>query len=89
MTPFAPEQYVILLLVFLLGLFAGMYLLAGGKWKRRYRELEAQHREELRHRDAIAADRTEARAEAIASDRDARVGAYEGQPVRRRRWWRP
>jgi hypothetical protein len=87
-TPFAPEQYIILLLVFLLGLFAGMYLLAGGKWKRRYRELEAQHREELRHRDAIAADRTEARAEAIAAERGATAGAYEG-PVRRRRWWRP
>ena len=46
MTPFATDQWVILLLVFLLGLFCGLYLLAGGKWKRRYRE-EVRRREEL------------------------------------------
>jgi hypothetical protein len=71
LTPFAPDQWVFLVLAFLLGLFAGMYLLAGGKWKRRYRELEARHREELRHRDAVAADRTHAQAEAIAARTDA------------------
>ncbi len=46
MTPFAPDQYIILALVFLLGLFLGMYLLAGGKWKRRYKE-EARLRADL------------------------------------------
>ena len=46
MTPFASDQYIILGLVFLLGLVLGMYLLAGGKWKRRYRE-EARLRAEL------------------------------------------
>jgi hypothetical protein len=45
-TPFASDQYVILLLVFVLGLVLGMYLLAGSKWKRRYRE-EARLRAEL------------------------------------------
>jgi hypothetical protein len=45
-TPFAPDQYIILALVFLLGLFLGMYLLAGGKWKRRYKE-EARLRADL------------------------------------------
>ena len=46
MTPFAPDQYIILALVFALGLVLGMYLLAGGKWKRRYRE-EVARREAL------------------------------------------
>jgi hypothetical protein len=46
MTPFSPDQYIILALVFVLGLVLGMYLLAGGKWKRRYKE-EARIRAEL------------------------------------------
>jgi hypothetical protein len=33
-------------LMFLLGLFLGMFLMAGGKWKRRYRE-EVRRRELL------------------------------------------
>ncbi len=36
--PFLPEQYVIIVLVFVLGLVLGMFLFSGGKWKRRYRE---------------------------------------------------
>jgi hypothetical protein len=35
-----------LALLFLLGLFFGMFLAAGGKWKRRYRD-EVRRREEL------------------------------------------
>ena len=46
MTPFAPDQWLVLLLVFVLGLLVGMFLMAGSKWKRRYRE-EAAAREEL------------------------------------------
>ncbi len=46
MTPFDTDQWVILILVFLLGLFLGGYLLAGTKWKRRYRE-EVARREAL------------------------------------------
>ncbi|CAA9522609.1 MAG: hypothetical protein AVDCRST_MAG23-335 [uncultured Sphingosinicella sp.] len=46
MTPFAPDQYIILALVFVLGLVLGMYLLSGGKWKRRYKD-EVRRREEL------------------------------------------
>ena len=46
MPPFLPEQYIILALVFVLWLVLGMYLFAGGKWKRRYRE-EARLRAEL------------------------------------------
>ena len=46
MTPFASDQYIILALVFVLGLVLGMYLLAGGKWKHRYKE-EARLRADL------------------------------------------
>jgi outer membrane murein-binding lipoprotein Lpp len=50
-TLFAPEQWLVVALVFVLGLVLGMALMAGGKWKRRYREertradeLEAENR---------------------------------------------
>ena len=55
MTPFTVDQWVILLLVFVLGLLIGMWLAAGGKWKRRYKE-EVARREALerehKHREA-------------------------------------
>jgi hypothetical protein len=89
-TPFAPDQWVILLLVFLLGLFVGMYFLAGGKWKRRYREQEALHREELRRREAAEAERRHADASAIAARaRDDRVPPPAEPPPPRpaRRWF--
>jgi outer membrane murein-binding lipoprotein Lpp len=70
---FAPEQWLIVGLIFLLGVVVGMALMAGGKWKGRYREeraradaLEAENRrlqkdsaemDSLRH----AAARDEAR----------------------------
>ena len=65
MTPFAPDQYIILGLVLVLGLVLGMYLLAGGKWKRRYRD-EVRRREALEienrrleklHANALPVDR--------------------------------
>ncbi len=49
MTPFASDQYIILALIFVLGLVLGMYLLAGGKWKRRYKD-------EVRRREALEAE---------------------------------
>jgi len=45
-TAFTLDQWVILALIFLFGLVLGMTFMAGGKWKRRYRE-EARLREEL------------------------------------------
>ena len=39
---FTADQWVIVGLVFLLGLVIGMALMAGGKWKRRYREERAR-----------------------------------------------
>ena len=57
MTPFTTDQWVILILVFVLGLLIGMWLAAGGKWKRRYREevarREAFEREEIARREAL------------------------------------
>jgi len=46
MAGFTPDQWLLLLLVFVLGLVLGMALLASPKWKRRYRE-EVAKREEL------------------------------------------
>ena len=42
MTLFTPDQWLIVALIFLLGLVLGAALMAGGKWKRRYREERAR-----------------------------------------------
>jgi uncharacterized protein HemX len=60
-TPFAPDQYVMLALLFVLGLVLGMYLFAGGKWKRRYRE-------EARLRADLEAENARLRKEAAEAD---------------------
>ena len=51
MPAFTADQWIVVALVFLLGLVVGMALMAGGKWKRRYKEerrradeLEAENR---------------------------------------------
>lgn len=58
MVSFTTDQWVIIGLVFLLGLLLGMFLTAGGrrKWKRRYyderkrcQELEHEHRAREEH----------------------------------------
>jgi hypothetical protein len=41
-TFFTPDQWVIVALVFLLGIVLGMALMANGKWKGRYREERAR-----------------------------------------------
>ena len=46
MPAFTMDQWLIVALVFLLGLIVGMAMMAGGKWKRRYKE-EVRRREEL------------------------------------------
>ncbi|WP_106639048.1 LapA family protein [Allosphingosinicella vermicomposti] len=61
MIAFTITEWVILILVFLLGLFIGMAFLAGGKWKRRYRDevarREAAEQENARlHREARELD---------------------------------
>ena len=57
MTLFTSDQWLIVGLVFLLGLVLGAALMAGGKWKRRYKEERARAADPLRS----AAARDEAR----------------------------
>ncbi|HEY0111656.1 MAG TPA: hypothetical protein VGB59_00740 [Allosphingosinicella sp.] len=80
MTLFTPDQWLIAALIFFLGLVIGMALMAGGKWKRRYKdehrrvvELEAENKrlgkeatamDSLRH----AAAKDEARKRTDAPD---------------------
>jgi hypothetical protein len=73
MTPFANDQYIILALMFVLGLVLGMYLLAGGKWKRRYKE-------EARLRAEIEAENAKLRS--TVHEHDALRGAAVKHPVR-------
>ena len=49
MPAFTSDQWIVVALVFLFGLVVGMALMAGGKWKRRYKE-------ERRRADALAAE---------------------------------
>jgi hypothetical protein len=58
MTIFSPSEWMILALIFVLGLLIGMFLTAGGrrKWKTRYRDeagrreaLEKEHRDREKH----------------------------------------
>jgi hypothetical protein len=58
MTPFTIQQWIVVALVFLLGLVVGMSMLAGGRWKRRYQE-ERERSEALEAENARL--RTEAR----------------------------
>jgi len=48
MLQFTTDQWIIVALVFLLGLFIGGFIFSGGgrKWKHRYRR-EVEHREQL------------------------------------------
>ncbi|HET9426949.1 MAG TPA: hypothetical protein VFO69_01175 [Allosphingosinicella sp.] len=61
MDAFTLDQWLVLLLAFLLGLFLGMAFLAGGKWKRRYRE-------EVRRREAIEAENRDLRKGQVQSE---------------------
>jgi hypothetical protein len=73
MEAFSPDQWLVLLLAFALGLFLGMALLANPRWKRRYREerhLRDQEtklrQEEVRKREALEAERKHWQARNIA-----------------------
>ena len=85
MPDFTPNQWLVVGLVFLLGIVIGMALRGGSKWKARYREeadlrrdevkrLEAENaalRKETGERDSLraAAARDEARRRAAEDDR--------------------
>ena len=64
---FTPDQWVVVLLAFLLGLFLGMAFLASPKWKRRYREESRLRQEEVRRREALESERQHWEAQSIAS----------------------
>ena len=66
MEAFSPDQWLVLLLAFLLGLFLGMAFLASPKWKRRYREESRLRADEVRKREALEAERKHWEARTIA-----------------------
>lgn len=66
MAIFTLNQWLVILLVFLLGLFLGMAFLANPKWKRRYREEARLRAEETRRREALEAERQHWEARTIA-----------------------
>jgi hypothetical protein len=66
MESFTPDQWLIVLLAFVLGLFVGMALLASPKWKRRYREERKLREDEVRKREAIEAERSHWEARSLA-----------------------
>jgi hypothetical protein len=67
MQAFTMNQWLVVLLAFLLGLFVGMALMAGTKWKRRYREEARLRAEEVRKREALEAERKHWEAQNLAA----------------------
>ncbi len=61
MEGFAANQWLIVALVFVLGLIIGMFLMAGGKWKTRYRE-------EVRKREGLEAENRQLRKDGAEMD---------------------
>ncbi len=74
MIAFTLNEWMVVLLAFLLGLILGMFLLASPKWKRRYREEARLRAEETRRREELEAERQHWEARTIAERaRDDRV----------------
>jgi len=61
MPAFTPDQWLILLLTFVLGIILGMALMANNKWKGRYRD-------EVRRREALEAEIEQLRRDAREMD---------------------
>jgi uncharacterized membrane-anchored protein YhcB (DUF1043 family) len=61
MPSFTPDQWLILLLTFVLGIILGMALLANSKWKGRYRD-------EVRRREALEVENEQLRRDAREMD---------------------
>lgn len=60
-------EWAIILLAFLAGMFIGMSFLAGGKWKRRYKEEVRLRKEDERRYEEIERERKHREAELIAT----------------------
>ena len=75
MLTFSPDQWIIIALIFVLGLLIGAFLTAGGrrKWKTRYRD-EVAHRERLEHENRRHREEWEAK-EKDWRERDSLRGA--------------
>jgi type VI protein secretion system component VasK len=92
MTTFTQDQWIILALVFVLGLLIGMFLTAGGrrKWKTRYRDevtrreaLERDHHERIREWEAREKTwQAEERTRAAATGSRRTAVAHDEVPVR-------
>ena len=75
MISFTLTEWAILALIFVLGLLIGMFLMAGGKWKTRYRE-EVRRREVLeKERASWESDRKHMEAQRLAA------GARSDRPL--------
>jgi uncharacterized membrane-anchored protein YhcB (DUF1043 family) len=81
-TPFTQDQWIVVALVFLLGLVVGMILMAGGKWKRRYREEAELRRQEAVRREELEAENRRLSAERIEMD-SLRAAAAQDEARRR------
>ena len=75
MPAFTPDQWLILLLTFVLGIILGMALMANNKWKGRYRD-------EVRRREALEAENEQLRRDAREMDSLRQAAARD--EVRRR-----
>jgi uncharacterized membrane-anchored protein YhcB (DUF1043 family) len=75
MPSFTPDQWLMLLLTFVLGVILGMALMASPKWKGRYRD-------EARRREALEAENEQLRRDAREMDSLRQAAARD--EVRRR-----
>jgi uncharacterized membrane-anchored protein YhcB (DUF1043 family) len=75
MPSFTPDQWLVVLLTFVLGIILGMALMANNKWKGRYRD-------EVRRREALEAENEQLRRDAREMDSLRQAAARD--EVRRR-----
>ena len=61
------SEWAIVLLAFLAGVFIGMSFLAGGKWKRRYKDEVRLRKEDAARHEELERDRKHREAELIAA----------------------
>ena len=76
MQPFTFDQAVIAALLFLLGIVIGMFFLAGGKWKRRYRAEVASRNEMVRDNERLERENREYQTLRSAADRHPVAGTH-------------
>jgi hypothetical protein len=75
MSAFTPDQWLVLLLAFLLGLVLGMSFLANPRWKKRWRE-------EVGRREALETENAQLRRDAAEMD-SLRHAAVRDEAARR------